>query len=235
MSLLPFPSALPKYPLTVVGIIVALIGLRLLVSGLAELYFYSLPMVGGWLKSLEIIEVVNVPVFVLLGLALGLASWYLPTKTTLGLKLMALVLAFPLVFFSSYAFRYHLWLGHLINQPGAGASPQEVITLTNLVLQQESGHQGLLGYYCTTVKMPILPNTVTDLRRMAENQKWFRSELTRFSGVEPGIFSLVFNGAGWAIRIFYLLLALLTSVIYFFKGLTWVDLHRLRRLVQPRP
>ncbi len=235
MSSLPFPSILPRYPLVVAGIVAILLGLRLLLTGLAELYGYSLPIVGGWLRSLEIMEVMNIPVFVLLGLAIAAASWYLPTKTSLGLKFIALALAFPLVFFSSYAFRYHLWLAHLINQPEAGATRQEVIALANLALEQETGQKGFFGYYCATAKIPILPDTVAELRRMTEDQKWFRSELTRFSGVEPGVFSLVFNGAGWAIRIFYLLLALLTSVIYFFKGLTWVDLRRLRRLAQPRP
>ncbi|MBU6230421.1 MAG: hypothetical protein KGQ93_12095 [Cyanobacteria bacterium REEB459] len=235
MRPLSLPSVLPRYPLTVITIIAILIGLRLLLTGLADLYGYSLPIVGGWLKSLEIMEILNIPVFVLLGLGLGAACWHLPSKTALGWKCLALVLAFPLVFFSSYAFRYHLWLAHLINQPGTGASSQEVVRLSNLALQQESGHQGFWGYYCTTVKMPVLPDTVADLRRMTTEQQWFRSELTRFSGVEPGIFSLIFTGAGWAIRVFYLLVALLTSVIYFFKGLSWVGLQRLQRLVHPRP
>jgi hypothetical protein len=67
---------------------------------------------------------------------------------------------------------------------------------------------------------------------MAEDQKWFRSELTRFSGIEPGVFSMIFDGAGWGIRIFYMVLALLTGLIYFFKGLAWADVARLRKVAQ---
>ncbi|HSM82369.1 MAG TPA: hypothetical protein VLS96_11815, partial [Nodosilinea sp.] len=76
------------------------------------------------------------------------------------------------------------------------------------------------------------PATVSELERMAEDQKWFRSELTRFSGIEPGVFSMIFDGAGWGIRLFYMALAFLTGMIYFFKGLAWADAARLRRVAK---
>jgi hypothetical protein len=104
--------------------------------------------------------------------------------------------------------------------------------MADMALQRESGHRGFGGYYITTTKMPILPQSIAELQRMNEDQKWFRSELTHFSGIEPGVFSLLFNGAGWGIRLFYMGLALLTGIIYFLKGLAWSHAQHLHRLVQ---
>jgi hypothetical protein len=82
--------------------------------------------------------------------------------------------------------------------------------------------------------MPLLPATGAELQRMTEDQRWFRAELTRFSGIEPGVFSMIFDGAGWGIRLFYLMLAIITSLIYFLKGLAWADTQRLRSLTKPK-
>jgi len=107
--------------------------------------------------------------------------------------------------------------------------------MADVALGRESRHRGFWGYYITTTKMPILPQSIAELQRMTEDQRWFRSELTHFSGIEPGVFSLIFEGAGWGIRLFYMGLAFLTGIIYFLKGLAWTHTQRLRRLVQTKP
>lgn len=219
-----------RYLVTVFMVIAALVGLKLLIAWAAEVYLHPIPILGGWLKSLEIVELVNIIIFALLGLGLGGATLYLPSKTSVMLKALALVVAIPLVFFSSYWLRQALWLNQLAmesNQP-----VEQVRTLANQALLRESGSEGFWGYFKVTTKMPILPATVAELERMAEDQRWFRSELTRFSGIEPGVFSMIFDGAGWGIRIFHMALATLTGIIYFFKGLTWADSARLRSLTK---
>ncbi|MEB3251759.1 MAG: hypothetical protein VKO01_06450 [Cyanobacteriota bacterium] len=222
-----------QYWLTVMAVLFGLIGLKLVITWLAEAFLYPLPFLGGWLKSLEIIEFINIPLFALLGLGLGAACQWLPAKTPLPAKALALVLSLPLLFFSSYALRYHLWLHRLTAE--ADLPRQEVRAMADIALQRESGHRGFWGYYITTTSMPILPQSGAELQRMTEDQKWFRSELTHFSGIEPGVFSLVFNGAGWGIRLFYMGLAFITGTIYFLKGLAWVHAQRLHRLVQTKP
>ncbi|MEB3314541.1 MAG: hypothetical protein VKL98_10380 [Cyanobacteriota bacterium] len=221
------------YWLTVVGILAGLTGLKLLLTWLAEVFLHPLPILGGWLKSLEVIEFINIPLFALLGLGLGAACQWLPVKTPLPTKALALVVSLPLLFFSSYTLRYHLWLHRLTAE--ADLPRQEVRSMADLALRRESRRRGFWGYYITTTKMPILPQSIAELQRMSEDQRWFRSELTHFSGVEPGVFSLIFEGAGWGIRLFYMGLAFLTGIIYFFKGLAWTHAQRLRRLVQPKP
>jgi len=148
-----------------------------------------------------------------------------------GLAVAVLLLvALPLVFFSSYWLRHHLWLSQLTAE--STLTRQQITALANQAFSREGGSQGFWGYYTTTTRMPILPATVAELERMAEDQKWFRSELTRFSGIEPGVFSMIFDGAGWGIRLFYMALAFLTGVIYFFKGLAEADVARLRKVAQ---
>ena len=221
-----------RYLVTVAAIVAALVGLKLLIAWAAAVYLHPIPILGGWLKSLEIVELANIVIFALLGLGLGGATRHLPAKTPLVLKSLVLIIAIPLVFLSSYWFRHTLWLNQLAieaNQP-----IEQVTALANQALQRESGSEGFWGYFKVTTKMPILPSTAAELERMAEDQRWFRSELTRFSGIEPGVFSMIFDGAGWGIRIFHMVLATLTGIIYFFKGLTWADTARLRRLTKGR-
>ncbi|MGF1569956.1 MAG: hypothetical protein ACFCVD_18120 [Nodosilinea sp.] len=225
-------SALLQYLLTVAAITLAVVGARLLITWAAEAFLHPVPIVGGWLKSLEIVELSNILLFALLGFGLGGASRYLPAKTSLGVKAMALVVVLPLVFFSSYWLRYTVWLNQLTAQ--TDLTRAQVTSLANAALTHQSDTKGFWGYYRTTTQMPILPASVAELERMAADQKWFRSELTRFSGIEPGVFSMIFNGAGWGIRIFYMVLALLTSIIYFFKGLAWADVARLQLLTQSK-
>lgn len=216
MPTLPLRSSILKYLVTT-GLITALvISARLLITWAAEMFFYPIPIVGGWLKSLEIIELSVIVLFALLGFGLGGASRHLSTKTSLPLKSLVFVVAVPLVFFSSYWLRYQIWLNQLTAESNLPRS--QIVEMSNVALSRESGSQGFWGYYRTTTKMPILPATGAELQRMTEDQKWFRSELTRFSGIEPGVFSMVFDGAGWGIRIFYMLLATITGLIYFSRS-----------------
>ncbi len=227
----PRPStAIAKYLLTLAAVVGAVLLAKLIITWAAEVFLYPLPIFGGWLKSLEIVELTNILLFALLGFGIGGASRYLSAKTPLGMKSIALIVALPLVFFSSYWLRYQMWLDQLSAQ--AELPRQEIVAMANQALERESGSQGFWGYYRTTTKMPILPATTAELERMAQDQQWFRSELTRFSGIEPGVFSMIFDGAGWGIRIFHMLLAAITGLIYFSKGLAWADGARLRRLAK---
>ena len=219
-----------KYLLTVVAVTAAVLGLRVLITWAAEVFLHPIPILGGWLKSLEIVELSVLPLFAFLGFGLGAATRYLSTKTPLVLKSIALLIALPLVFFSSYLLRHHLWISQLTAE--SDLSRDQITALANQALTQQGSRAGFWGYYTTTTRMPILPATVSELQRMAEDQKWFRSELTRFSGIEPGVFSMVFDGAGWGIRIFYMLLAFLTGLIYFSKGLAKADVERLRQVAK---
>lgn len=221
-----------RYAFTVLLVTAMVLLARLAITWAAEMFLHPLPIAGGWIKSLELIELSVIALFALLGFGLGAASMHLPAKTSLGLKALALVVIFPLVFFSSYWLRYQLWLNQVTAQ--SDLPRRQVIDTANIALERESGSTGFWGYYRTTTRMPLLPATGEELQRMTEDQRWFRAELTRFSGIEPGVFSMIFDGAGWGIRVFYLLLAAGTSLIYFLKGTAWAETQRLRRLTKTK-
>ncbi len=227
-----FKSPMLRYAITVIVVTALVLLARLTITWATEIFLHPIPIAGGWIKSLELTELSVIFLFALLGFGMGAASRHLPAKTPGILKALALVVIFPLIFFSSYWLRYHLWLGQIAAQ--SDLPRQQVIDTANIALERESGSTGFWGYYRTTTRMPILPATGAELQRMTEDQKWFRSELTRFSSIEPGVFSMIFDGAGWGIRIFYLLLAAITSLIYFLKGLAWADVQRLRSLTKAK-
>ncbi|PSN17448.1 hypothetical protein C7271_17650 [filamentous cyanobacterium CCP5] len=218
-----------QYLLLASLILLVAIATKALLAWAAEVYLYSVPVLGGWLKSLELIELSNIVVFALLGIGLGAATVYLrPGPMWRGA--ITLIIAMPLVFFTSYWVRYDLWLQRITT--ASNLPPTEAAAIANEALASASDSKGFWGYFRATTQMPVLPTTHLELQTMTADQQWFRSELTRYSGLEPGIFSILFTAAGWGIRAFHIVLALLTGVIYFIKGTVWADGARLRRLVK---
>lgn len=207
---------------------VLLVGVLALMKGTivwaAERFVYTLPLVGGLLKSLELVEVTNVIVFALLGVGLGAFTLWLPKQWNVFVKAIAISIGVPIVFISGYVVRYNLWVEQVAVT--SELLPTQAMEVTDSLLIQATGHEGIRGFFEYTVQVPILPTDLSALKAVDEDDKWFRSELTRYSGVEPGVFSRVFRWTGWGIRIFYTLLALVTAVIYFVKGLVWANTHR---------
>ncbi|HEY9880766.1 MAG TPA: hypothetical protein V6D29_20070 [Leptolyngbyaceae cyanobacterium] len=226
-------SPILQYLLTIALAILGAMLVKALIAWTAEVFLHPIPVLGGWLKSLEIVELSNVVVFAILGFSLGIATVHLPPRLPLWQKSLALAIAIPLVFFTSYWVRQTLWLYQVASS--SEVSYQQATSVANQALKTVSGKEGFWGYFSATTQMPILPTTLADIQRLSDDQKWFRSELTRFSGLQPGLFSLVFSGAGWGLRVFQLLLATLTGIIYFIKGITWADAERLRRLAAGKP
>ncbi|NER84149.1 MAG: hypothetical protein F6K42_32345 [Leptolyngbya sp. SIO1D8] len=194
------------------------------IAWVAEQFIYTLPILGGLLKSLELIEVSNVLIFAALGLGLGAFTHWLPRQWKTFRKAIALVIAIPIVFLSSYGVRHHIWVQQVAVE--SELLPAQAQQVTDTLLVQATGNKGLWGFFQYTVQVPILPTNLSALQAVDDDDKWFRSELTRFSGLEPGIFTLLFRLTGWGIRWFYMLLALVTAAIYFTKGMVWANTRR---------
>ncbi|MDJ0706066.1 MAG: hypothetical protein QNJ46_22575 [Leptolyngbyaceae cyanobacterium MO_188.B28] len=193
-------------------------GLKVLTAWAAERHLYSIPFLGGLLQSLEVIELSNILVFAILGMGIGLEISKLPRKRRWSFGLITFVLILPLVFNASYLTRQHFWIRQVADQ--GQISYVQAKQLTNDFLNRETGSQGFVGFFRLTTRIPILPTTFNDIETLRDDEKWFRSELTRFSGIEPGVFSRLFDSAGWGIRIFYILLSITTFFIYFIKRTT---------------
>ncbi|MEM6836069.1 MAG: hypothetical protein AAF609_04360 [Cyanobacteria bacterium P01_C01_bin.120] len=216
-----------RYIFATVLLIFGLVAAKGAIAWASEMFVYNLPIFGGLLKSLELMEVTNVIVFAILGVSLGAFTIWLPRRQGLWVKLLPLIIAIPLVFMSGYGVRHHLWVQQVAVQ--SELLPAQAEQVTNILLKQATGNAGIFGFFRFTVQVPILPTDLRALQSIDEEDKWFRSELTRFSGLEPGLFTLVFKVTGWSIRVFYILLAVVTACLYFARGLVWANRHR-----QPR-
>ncbi|HEY9887813.1 MAG TPA: hypothetical protein V6D02_05390 [Candidatus Obscuribacterales bacterium] len=213
-----------RYVCATALLILGMAGLKGAIAWAAEQFVYTLPIFGGLMKSLELVEVTNVIIFAILGVSLGAFTLWLPRRWGLFPKLLPVVVAVPLVLMAGYGVRYHLWVQQVAVQ--SELLPAQAQTVTNTLLKRATGNEGLIGFFRYTVQVPILPTDLRALQSIDEDDKWFRSELTRFSGLEPGLFTLVFRLTGWGIRWFYVLLAGVTAVIYFVKGLAWANQSR---------
>ena len=213
-----------KYLAASTLLIIVLTVLKGTIAWAAERFVYPLPLVGGLLKSLELVEVSNVVIFALLGVGLGAFTLWVPRRWPLFVKAIAVTIGVPIVFLSGYVVRYNLWVEQVAVT--SELLPTQAMEVTDNLLLQATGHEGIRGFFEYTVQVPILPTDLSALKSVDKDDKWFRSELTRYSGVEPGVFSRVFRWTGWGIRAFYILLALITAIIYFTKGLVWANINR---------
>jgi hypothetical protein len=133
------------YGLAVVVVTLSLSGLKGLAAWAMDTYVYSLPLLGGLLESLELVEVSNVLILALLGVGLGAATRWLAKPVRGWQRLVLLGVAVPIVFLSSYWVRQYLWI-----QEVAIASeipPTQAEQVTDRLLQEATGHEGLLGFF----------------------------------------------------------------------------------------
>ncbi|MGF1459965.1 MAG: hypothetical protein ACFBSG_13175 [Leptolyngbyaceae cyanobacterium] len=216
-----------RYVCATLLLIIGMVLLKGAIAWAAEMFVYNLPIFGGLLKSLELVEVTNVIVFAILGVSLGSFTLWLPRRWGLLPKLIPFLLAVPLVFMTGYVVRYHLWVQEVAVE--SELLPTQAQQVTNALLRQATGNEGVVGFFRYTVQVPILPTDLRALQSIDKDDKWFRSELTRFSGLEPGLFTVIFKLTGWSIRLFYILLAVITASLYFAKGLVWVERSRQSR------
>ncbi|NET38064.1 MAG: hypothetical protein F6K19_39715 [Cyanothece sp. SIO1E1] len=206
------------YTACAIALIALTIGIKVLVAFWGEKHLYATPILGGVLKSLEIIELSNLLVFAILGLGIGAATTFLSAQAGQRASAILLILIVPLIFSASYSTRYHLWVEQVAAENKVAFAQAEAIT--NAFLADESNSEGFIGFFLYTAKVPVLPIDAAEIKGLTGSEKRVRSELTRFSGVEPGFFVILFNLVGWGIRFFYILLSIITVAIYFHKGLT---------------
>jgi hypothetical protein len=205
-----------------VGAIALLLKIALTVLG--EIYVYSIPILGGLLQSIELIELSNLIVFAILGFGLGVATAFLPARLRQRWGAIALVILTPIVLTSGYMTRHHMWVRQVAQQ--AEISVEQAQDVTDVFLQAEANYGGTLGYFLYTVKVPLLPTVAQEMKELTASERRMQSELSSMSGMQSGLLDMVFNAVGWGIRGFYIFIALMTVFIYFYKGMGRVQAAR---------
>lgn len=205
--------------------------LKIGLTVLCEIYVYSIPILGGLLQSLELVELTNFVAFSILGFGIGSATAMLPGRVRLRLGAIALTILTPIILSTSYATRYHMWVGNVASQ--ADIPRAEARQLANTFLDSKTGWSGSLGFYLYTVEIPILPLSTAEMEDISATQSRFQSDLTEASGLESNSIKLLFSIVGWGIRGFYLFIALMSVAIYFYRGMGRAQTVRQQRRQAP--
>lgn len=205
---------------------------KLVVAWGVDAYIYSLPIVGGVLASLEVMEIASPILLALLGLALGALTYYLPTGIHLGIRLLLLILALPLVLLLGYKVRHNLWINRVATQERI--SLDQARQVSDAFLEQETSKQGSVGFYWYTVTSPLPPTrlssleTTSDINSLQQQVTDVGSRQTGALGLAFRFYHWLFSHAGWGIRVAYALLSGFMGLSYFYKGQNWAERQRRR-------
>ncbi|MEM9264828.1 MAG: hypothetical protein AAGA46_04830 [Cyanobacteria bacterium P01_F01_bin.13] len=194
---------------------------------------YALPIVGGVLASLEIAEIASPILLALLGLALGALTYYLPAGVNLGIRLIFLGLALPLVLLLGHKVRHNLWLKEVAAQESISLPQAQQVA--DGFLQRETSKSGSVGFYWYTATRATPPNRLSNLET-TDDVNSLQNQLTDLGRRQTGLLGLafsiynwLFNHAGWGIRAAYALLSGFLGLSYFYKGQQWANRRRLQR------
>lgn len=184
---------------------------------IADRLLYSIIIFGDLLRGIEIVELFNVVVFAVVGMGFGLAAGFLPSN--IGRKLTAgfLIVFVPIIFMTTQVVRYDIWLHEVANNENIPL--ERAATIANDFLRNRVGEDGIIGFYIYTGQFPILPTKKTQMKELDSLEKNANSKFVQVTGIPPGIISFTMSLCFWAIRGFYFLVAVVTTIGHFREGI----------------
>ena len=202
----------------VISIVVGLVRwLKELSIWLADKYLYSIPLIGDMLRSVEIIELANIVLFAVLGMAFGLASILLPRKQRRKISVILLIPIMAIIFNVTSVIRYRQWVEEVGVQEKLSVA--ESTGLTNAFLTSQVGKKGFWGFYFYTAKYPMLPKNKVEMREMKKIDDKLKLGLIKIVGEKNNIWvKLMFAVAGWIIKLFYLTISVMATISHFKYG-----------------
>ncbi|MEL6778922.1 MAG: hypothetical protein AAFO06_16860 [Cyanobacteria bacterium J06597_16] len=220
------PSRISLFFAIGIGLSLLAAALKAVVSWLAEVYLYSVPWVGGFLRSIELSEISNLLAFAILGAGLGAATVYLPRRWNHRAKLAFFAFLSPFVFSASYMMQQHLWIQRVATR--AEISYRDARDITNDFLKRESGSAGFFGFFPFSTQLADLPTRRKDLEaaRAVNPGQLLKKELESYNDPRADMAAYIFSRVGWVVRFMYITIAILTGLIYYFKGHDWAEMRR---------
>ncbi len=197
--------------------------LKALIAWATHTYLYSTPWIGGFLKSVELVEISNLLVFSILGVGIGAATFLLPRRWDHRAKLAVLFFVTPFVFCASYMVQQHLWIKQVATI--SNISYRQARDLTNDYLEREVGTRGFFGFYpfsTQLAELPVRPESLSAERSLNPNEL-LSQELASYDDPRADLAAYWFERVGWLLRFMYMTIAALTALIYYFKGYAWAE------------
>ena len=198
------------------------LGLRVIIALLAETQVYTLPYAGELLQSMEVAELLNLIIFAVLGLGMGLSAIILPRRWGIQLSAVVLTLLVPAIFMVSPAVRHQLWLRQVSD--AQQLTPAAVLEKMDQFLESRVEETGLLGFYVYTAKYSKLPIAAEDTNSVSALDKQVNLTLADAARVPETEVAKFLEWGTWGIRGFYFLVATFAAVSHFRQGISLRDL-----------
>ena len=228
-------SRIPLFFAIGIGLSLLMAGLKAIAAWLAEAYLYTLPWVGGFLRSIELVEISNIVVFAILGVGIGSATLLLPRHWNQPAKISLLVVLSPFVFVASYLMQQHLWIQRVAAQTDTPYS--EARDLTNAFLEREEGSGGFFGFFPFSTEVADLPTQreILESEGIRNPGRLLSEELASYNDPRADLIAYVFERVGWLMRLMYMAIAAFTVLIYYFRGYEWAEAKQQSAPIPPSP
>ena len=184
---------------------------------LADNFLYSLIIFGDFLRGIEIVEIFNIIAFAVVGMGFGLATIFLPKYLGRYVSTILLIILVPIIFITTPMVRYDIWVEQVAKNDKLSFNEAEL--LTNSFLNQRVGTDGVYGFYLYTAQFPILPDKKVQINNLDRLEKSVNSKFVQLIGVPPGVIYWSMSLCFWMIRIFYFVIAVVTTIFHFREGL----------------
>jgi len=205
------------YGLAILGLLIFLLFAKGLSVFIGTRFFYSIPLLGGIARSLELVEFVNLFLFSVLGMGVGLSVQLLPHPKNDRISKSILTIIIPILFLSGCFFQYQIWLSYV--RQDMGLNPIEVRTVTNQWLQQTVNKSGVWGFYHYTTRYSVLPTNPDRLEASIKGSDRVNELFSRIFSTTPNAMGNFLSFCVWVLRLFYFSLAILAAWHHFQDGL----------------
>ena len=184
---------------------------------LADKFLYNLILFGDFLRGIEIVELFNIIIFAVVGMGFGLVTIFLPKYLGRYVSTILLIIFVPIIFLTTQIVRYDIWVEQVAENEKLSFNQAELII--NSFLSQRVGNNGIYGFYLYTAEFPVLPDRKVEINNLDRLEKSLNSKFVRLIGVPPGVIYWTMSLCFWVIRIFYFVIAVVTTIFHFREGL----------------
>ncbi len=192
---------------------------RWAIAWLGETNIYEVAYVGHFLRSLEILELLNLLIFAILGMGAGIAAGILPPPLGRQLTTLVLAVAVPGLFAISPAVRQEAWVLRAADYQRI--TPAAARIQVDRFLTRQVGQSGLWGFYTYSARYPELPLAPGQMQEIPAIDRQVKATLANLLRWETKAIEQLLEGCTWGVRGFYLLLAVLTTLTHFNQGLRY--------------
>jgi len=201
------------------------VGCRIFTAILAENYLYKVEILGDLLRGLETGELLNILVFAILGMGVGVATALVPKPIGHRIGAAVLIVALPIIFSLGSFIRYQGWIDTVSLEESI--TRDRAVQMTSDHLEKHVGNSGFFGFYLYTAQYPILPTRTAEMQEASEVKDLVNSRITnsieKVASVEPKTVSTLFSICIWSIRFFYFVVSVVTAIFHFYQGEALAD------------